>query len=219
MAVSLQGTEVWQLVRCQRERVIELLSGLDPADWAQPSLCTGWTVKDVTAHLTMLGLGWPTLIAAMVRHPGSTNHMIKYVAIELAQRWSTEEILTRLRAIVGQQRHFPGLTDQDVLVDIIDHGYDVAIPVGHTLVADPGAVALAADRVISYRGRGNAKVFRALPWQGYTLTAIDHGWQRGSGPEVSGTMVDLFLLLTGRTARVGRLEGAGAARLRSAIGS
>lgn len=34
-----------------RKGLIELLNGLSTDDWARPTVCSGWTVKDVTAHL------------------------------------------------------------------------------------------------------------------------------------------------------------------------
>jgi hypothetical protein len=71
--------------------------------------------------------------------------------------------------------------------------------------------------VVSYRGRGNAKVFRSLPLATFRLTATDHAWSAGDGAEVTGTMTDLFLLLTGRSARIGHLYGRGADDLRRAV--
>lgn len=37
----------------ERERLVELLAGLTPEQWAAPSLCAGWRVRDVVAHITM----------------------------------------------------------------------------------------------------------------------------------------------------------------------
>jgi uncharacterized protein (TIGR03083 family) len=37
--------------------LLELLEALDPEDWSKPTACTGWTVKDVTAHLLGGNLG------------------------------------------------------------------------------------------------------------------------------------------------------------------
>lgn len=217
MTISLQDTEVWQHVDRQRTRVYELIADLSPTEWTRPSLCTGWTVKDVVGHLTMPGLGVGRLLPFMLRHPGSTNHMIKHVSIDLANRWSPEDLLERLWPQVGLHRHFPGLTGTEMLIDIIGHGFDIALPLGRDLDADPEAVAISADRVLGYGGRGNARVFRSLPLQGFRLVATDHAWHHGEGPEVTGAMADLFLLLTGRTARVSALGGQGAPDLRRAV--
>ncbi|HEX9832487.1 MAG TPA: maleylpyruvate isomerase family mycothiol-dependent enzyme, partial [Mycobacterium sp.] len=43
--------DVWPLVHAERAALIDDLEHLDDAQWAQPSLCEGWTVHDVVAHL------------------------------------------------------------------------------------------------------------------------------------------------------------------------
>jgi len=44
-----------------------LLEQLSDEEWRQPSLCAGWTVRDVAAHLTLqqLGLGSPQVSGPM----------------------------------------------------------------------------------------------------------------------------------------------------------
>ena len=39
------------LARSEREDLRDLLSGLTPEQWQVPSLCAGWTVHDVVAHV------------------------------------------------------------------------------------------------------------------------------------------------------------------------
>ncbi|MDT7710502.1 MAG: hypothetical protein QOG20_6109, partial [Pseudonocardiales bacterium] len=39
------------LVRGELARLAEVLDGLDDARWATPSLCAGWSVRHVVAHL------------------------------------------------------------------------------------------------------------------------------------------------------------------------
>jgi uncharacterized protein (TIGR03083 family) len=43
---------LWSLVHAARRSLADDLSGLDPARWHQPTLCTGWDVEHVVAHLT-----------------------------------------------------------------------------------------------------------------------------------------------------------------------
>jgi hypothetical protein len=45
MAVS------WDVIRTERRALIEYLETLTPEQWATPSLCQGWRVQDVAAHL------------------------------------------------------------------------------------------------------------------------------------------------------------------------
>ena len=57
--VVLTRDQVWEAIDGQRMRVAGLLDGLPSGEWQQPSLCAGWTVRDVAAHLTLqeIGLG------------------------------------------------------------------------------------------------------------------------------------------------------------------
>ena len=38
-------------------RLIDLLAGLDEEEWNRPTICTGWTVKDVALHMLGVDLG------------------------------------------------------------------------------------------------------------------------------------------------------------------
>ncbi len=37
----------------ERDRLVDVLVDLDEAGWATPSLCLGWTVREVAVHLLM----------------------------------------------------------------------------------------------------------------------------------------------------------------------
>ena len=53
---TLTATEadaLWAGIDDQRSRTAALLEGLAPEQWDHPSLCDGWTVRHVAAHLTM----------------------------------------------------------------------------------------------------------------------------------------------------------------------
>ena len=50
-----RGTEMtatlMSMARAERADLAEFLATLTPQDWAMPTLCVGWTVKDVVAHV------------------------------------------------------------------------------------------------------------------------------------------------------------------------
>ncbi|MDO5501275.1 MAG: maleylpyruvate isomerase family mycothiol-dependent enzyme [Propionibacteriaceae bacterium] len=213
----MNDDEVWAAVDRRRLAIIDLLEGLSPEKWEVQSLCEAWTVHQVAAHLTMPLLGMGGLLGLAVRYPGSTNRLIRDGSIHLARTHDTAEILDRLRRLVGYHKPFPGLTCLEALIDAVGHTLDLTIPLDRYAPLPADEAAVAADRVLSYRGRGNAKVFRRTPIAGYRLSATDHPWSTGSGPEITATMTDLFLLLTGRTARIDALTGPGADRLRQEV--
>lgn len=213
----MDDTEVWSAVDRRRGTIVDLLTDLAPGEWDTPSLCEGWRVRDVAAHLTMPLLTMRQLALLVVRHPGPTNHLIREGSIDLARRYDPGQLVQRLGLLVGRHRPFPGLTCRESLIDAVGHTFDMAIPLGREIPIPAAEVAEAADRVVSYRGRGNAKVFHSLPLATFRLTATDHAWATGDGVEVTGTMTDLFLLLTGRTVRIAHLHGPGAEDLRRVV--
>ncbi|GAB4433037.1 MAG: hypothetical protein OHK0015_21330 [Chloroflexi bacterium OHK40] len=42
--------EAYALLRTELERLLALAETVAPADWAKPTACTGWTVRDILAH-------------------------------------------------------------------------------------------------------------------------------------------------------------------------
>jgi uncharacterized protein (TIGR03083 family) len=215
----MDDAEVWSAVDRRRRTIVDLLTGLAPGEWDSPSLCEGWTIRDVAAHLTMPLLTMRQLTLLAIRHPGRTNHLIREGSIDLARRHDPGQLLHRLDLLVGRHRTFPGLTCRESLIDAIGHTFDMAIPLGREVHVPVVEVAEAADRVVSYGGRGNARVFRSLPLATFQLIATDHAWSTGHGAQVTGTMTDLFLLLTGRAVRIRHLHGPGADDLRRAVAS
>lgn len=213
----MDDTTVWGAVDRNRLAVIDYLDALPPGEWDRPSLCEAWTIRDVAAHLTLLGLPRWRLVPMFLRYPGSTNRTIRDCSIALARRMTDQQIVDALRDMVGLHRPFPGLTCREALVDMVGHTQDITLPLGRELEIPVEEFAEAAEHVLSYRGRGNARVFRSLPVGGVRLTATDHDWAAGEGPQVSGTMRDLFLLLTGRTVHLDRLAGPGAELVRGRV--
>lgn len=45
-----------QLAADERRDLADFLETLTPEQWQQPSLCAGWTVRDVVAHVTIIKL-------------------------------------------------------------------------------------------------------------------------------------------------------------------
>ena len=49
--------EIWRYIDDQRAGLADLLESLTPEQWVAPSLCEGWRVRDVAAHLTHSQMG------------------------------------------------------------------------------------------------------------------------------------------------------------------
>lgn len=217
-----EADAVWSAIDDQRTRTADLLEQLTAEQWDHPSLCQGWTVRHVAAHLTMQQQRVRDVAAFIARNPRmlrsvTLNSMIHDSAVLQAQALSSQEIIARIRAMIGSRRHNAFVTPLETLTDILVHSQDVALPLGLALTMRPTASALAATRRWDTRGNWLEMVFRRLPLEGYRLTATDTNWTRGEGLEVAGPVGALLLLLTGRSAALEQLRGEGAADLRSAV--
>jgi uncharacterized protein (TIGR03083 family) len=208
----MNDNEIWAAIDAHRLRTADLLESLSDVEWRHRSLCEGWTVEDVAAHLTMQQMGLREVLLGAVRHPGGMNRMICQAAKRRA-RLPRRQIIAEIRGMVGSRRHNIGVTCQETLIDILVHSQDIAMPLGRRLDVDPDAAAMAATRVWSYGGDSKAKVFKGIPIGGLRLSATDVAWSVGAGREIEGPISAILLLLTGRLAARPMLSGDGVAVL------
>ncbi|WP_018297490.1 maleylpyruvate isomerase family mycothiol-dependent enzyme [Corynebacterium lubricantis] len=211
---SSTDKELWHAIDAQRERVADLLDNLEAGEWEQPSLCAGWTVKNVAAHLTLQQMSLPQVMWLALRTRGNLNSIIHKSAI-LKSNAPSDHYPKAIRNMIGSTKHNFGVTPQETHMDIIVHGFDIAIPLGKTIDVPPQEVLRAAKRVWSYQGAGLAEVFTQLGTPDLSFKATDVDWQVGSGPEARGPVAAILLVLTGRTAWLDQLSGPGADKLRA----
>ncbi len=204
----LDQDQVWQVIGAQRVKLAALLGQLSPGDWAQPSLCAGWTVRDVAAHLTLQQLGLPGAIAMMARWRGSLDRTIHAAACRRAAAWPADQIIAGIRGTAGSRRHNIGVTYLETLTDILVHAQDIAIPLGRRHDMPPPAAATAATRVLSMRWPPPLPAARQAA--GFRFTATDICWSIGDGPQVSGPVHAILLVCTGRRTALPQLSGEGA---------
>jgi uncharacterized protein (TIGR03083 family) len=191
----MDSDEVWRHIDNERSRLADRLSSLPEPAWGQPSLCQGWTVRDVAAHLTfaharLRDVAWPA-----VRTGFGYNAMVRYAAVH--SPLSPEQIVSTLRSFVGSRRRAPFVTELEPLLDILVHSQDICLPLGieHPMPVD--AAVSAADRVLTL-----PRPLRLWkPPRGVRLVATDADWAYGDGPEVQAPMQSHLLTLTGRQPR------------------
>jgi uncharacterized protein (TIGR03083 family) len=188
----LAALEAERLALCAR------LDAIDPSSWSTPSLCPGWTVQDVVAHLT-LSTRESTMdfVRGMLRHRGSFDRMTAERARQRAGAHTAAELVSQLRETAGSPSVAFGSSLRDCLIDVIVHTTDIAHPLGMDWPTPPDRVVIALDHALSSRWYGARKRFADA-----TLTATDIDWSRGAGPStISGPAIDLLLIATGRPRR------------------
>lgn len=190
----MDSDTVWQHIDTERAWLADLLESLPDAAWRQPSLCTGWRVRDVAAHLTFSQAQVRDLIWPVLRAGFRYDAMVRDTA--LRSPLTHEQIVATLRGFVGSRRRVAFISDLEPLIDILVHTQDICLPLGIDHPMPPDAAAAAADRVL------------ATPWplrrwrrpRGIRLVATDADWAYGSGPDLRAPMQAHLLTMTGRTA-------------------
>lgn len=204
--------DVWQTIDQERLSLADLLDGLTPEEWETPSLCAGWRVREVAAHLTLSQTGVLRATVDVIRARGDVNRMIHDTAVRQA-RLPVDQYGPLLRGMAGSRRTAPGVTHLEPLIDILVHGQDIAIPLGRTRTMPPVAAATAANRV--WPALWPFRAERRL--RGFRLTATDHPWSAGQGRQIEGPIAALLLLLTGRPAALPQLTGPGLPELEARL--
>jgi uncharacterized protein (TIGR03083 family) len=192
--------EVWATTHEQRASLCDLLETLTPGQWETLSLCEGWRVRDVAAHLTLAHGTLGEVLPEFLRAGFSFNKTIDRTARKRAAALTEAEIIAWIRGFAGSRRHAVGTTHIEPMLDILVHGQDIARPLGIARPIPEAAAAVAASRAWD----------RSFPWgsrkklAGYELIADDVDWRRGSGKPVHGPISEILLTVTGRPA--GRTE-------------
>jgi uncharacterized protein (TIGR03083 family) len=199
--------DVWSMVHAERAALIDDLAHLDDERWAQQSLCEGWTVRDVAAHLidsartTRL-----SFVAGLVRARMDFDRQ-NARGVQRERGASPHETLARLRQ-VASRRSTPPVPLDSRLVEEIVHGEDIRRPLGLTRAYPPEAVL----RSLRLQTRtpasfGGAKELTTR----IRLTATDADFSIGDGPQVSGPALALLLAVSGRRVALAELAGPGLA--------
>ncbi len=196
--------DLWPMIHNERAALADDLASLSEEQWDAPSLCAGWTVRDVVAHLTASAkISVPWFFVKMAGSGFSFGRMQqKDIAVERGA--STTDTLERFRAQIPSTTHPPGPTEA-WLGEAVIHGADVRRPLGIA----PRTPTEAAVRVADFYKGSNLIVGAKKRVAGVRLNATDADWSNGSGPVVNGPMLSLVLAMTGRKAALGDLDGDG----------
>ena len=204
--------EVWRTIDHERSELADLMETFSDEEWEIPSLCRGWRVREVAAHLTLAHTSLREGLGATIRAGGGFNKMIYQSALRRAEL-PVSDYPVLLRAMVGSRRTAPFISDLEPLIDQLVHGQDMVVPLGRARSMPSEAAAAAAER--AYTMSWPFHVRKRL--HGFTLAATDHPWAVGDGPAIEAPMSALLMLVTGRDVVLPELGGPGANRLRERL--
>ena len=131
----MNETEYWGLIHTERARLADLLTTLEPEQWALATLCADWTVEQVVAHLTAAAStgkwAWTRSIVRAGFDPAKHNARL----LERSLGGSPEETLAKFHSsislTIAPTKDFPAF-----LGEVIVHGQDIARPLELDLIPD-----------------------------------------------------------------------------------
>ena len=204
------ASDTWSLVHAERAALAADLADLTGQQWAAPSLCTDYTVRQVLAHLTAgASLSPARWLAGVIRCRFDFD---KQNAMRLAGQLgdTPAETLARFRRVVTSTTKAP-VPVEAVLGEAVVHGEDIRRPLG--IRRDYPVTTL--TRLAGYYQGSDMVVPGQRRVVGLRLQATDGPFTTGSGPLVSGSTLALIMAMAGRAAYCDLLDGDGAAALRA----
>ncbi|WP_285649196.1 maleylpyruvate isomerase family mycothiol-dependent enzyme [Actinomycetospora sp. NBRC 106375] len=190
-----------QMATAERTDLADLLATLRPEQWEAPSLCEGWRVRDVVAHVmsfdvSLLGMSRRAIRGRIVR----TNQ----AGVDELALLSTDALLDKLRAHLRPQRLAAAFGGRLALLDVTVHHQDIRRPLDLPRDIPVERLRLVLDCSLRSLELPTWRIAR-----GVRLVASDLDWSHGSGPEVSGPAEAILMAITGRPCAAGELTGPG----------
>ncbi len=198
---------MFALVATERRRAADMFEGLDDRQWATPTLCTAWTVRDMAGHLTLPFLvSKPRAVLGILANRGSFDRWSTQASRAAGARPAAELVAT-LRDRATSRWTPPGKGASAPLTDVCVHTRDVARPLGLDVSAPTATWRVVLEFLTSAAARGVFVPKGRL--DGLALRATDQDWATGDGAEAAGPSEALALSLLGRASALDDLSGDG----------
>ena len=179
----------------------DLLAGASEQQWDTLSLCAGWRVREVVAHMTMAArYSEQEFMAGLQRCGFDFTRFSDEVAARDAGL-PPAELVASLRSDVMQQWTPPGGGYHGALNHVVIHGLDVTVPLGAGRRCTDEAIRIVLDDLT--RGGGHANFGVGIEGRAFEATDLD--WSYGSGAALRGPAADLALALCRRSPGADRL--------------
>ena len=174
----------------------DVLDGLAEAGWDTPSLCAGWRVREVVAHLTMPVRYSPEAFGAELRQSGGDFTRLSNRVATRDSALPPEVLVANLRDEAMHRWVPPGGGPRGALNHVVIHGLDITVPLGRPREPPEATIRAVLDDLT----HGGTHTNFGVTLADVSLRATDLAWTFGAGSRtITGPASDLALLLCGRT--------------------
>lgn len=200
---------IQDMIAAQRGELAAVLDALPASGWDEPTLCAGWRVREVVAHVTMpFRYSGRRFVLELARSRGKFNEMADRVALRDAARMSPAELAEAVRSNISHPWRPPGGGFDGALAHDVIHSLDITIPLGLAFAVPEERL----RRVLPASANDKTVMFFGTDLTGIEFRARDLDWSLGAGTPLTGAAADLLLAMCGRKLPAGRLEGEPSAR-------
>jgi uncharacterized protein (TIGR03083 family) len=197
-------SKVRRAIAAERRDLADVLAGLPERTWDEPTLCAGWRVREVVAHMTMpFHYSAPRFVIEMLRSRGNFARMADRCARRDAASLSSGELAAMLRDNADHAWKPPGGGFVGALSHEVIHGLDFTVPLGLDRRVPEDRLRI----VLGGFDTSKSLKFFGVDVRGIELRADDLDWSIGDGTPMYGAAQDLILVLCGRKLPAGRLRG------------
>ena len=124
----MNGEELFTRASRNRLAIADILESLEPGQWDAATLCAGWTVRHVAAHLLQpMLIGFPRFFLTAVRYRGDTPRTVDHFARVLA-RHEPDQLVAMLRDHAPDRVDPPRVGPIGPLAETCIHLRDIARP-------------------------------------------------------------------------------------------
>lgn len=193
-----------QLIREEQDEFAALLAEFAPEEWEHPTLCEGWTVRNVVAH-----------VAAHIH-----DKQLDQAIVAQYTHCPTEELVSWLRSLPAEYEH-PSWRSRRLFAEVqrgelLIHQQDVRRALGRSRAIPLDRVtAVLAFGLQPIGSLGQAFARERVP--GLRLESIESDWHWGSGKVIRGRLESLLMATAGRVPVIDELVGPGVDVLRRRI--
>jgi uncharacterized protein (TIGR03083 family) len=189
-------------VAAEFRALADLLGPLPDAAWDTPSLCAGWRVREVVAHMTMAVRYSPAEFGALLQDCGGDFTRLSNTVASRDAGLPRGTLEGNLRDEEMHRWTPPGGGQAGALNHVVIHGLDITVPLGVPRLSGADTIGLVLDDLT----RGGIHGHFGFDLSGLSQHATDIGWAFGSGTPVRGAAGDLALLICGRSLPPGRIQ-------------
>jgi len=195
-----------QLQRAVTGECLALADVLEPLGddgWDTPSLCEGWRLREVIAHLTMPARYSEEAFMEELRRRGFDFTLLSNELAAQDAQLPPASLVANLRSETLHVWTPPGGGRGGALNHVVIHGLDVTVPLGSR--RHPPELTIRA--VLDDLSGGGGHAHFGVEIAGRRLEATDMDWSFGSGRPLRGPAEHLALAMCGRRLPDGGVEG------------